>query len=140
MRVRHRRNQHLYTTMISQRGSGMTIPMYRASRRFMRGGGFGSFFKGAMKALSKPLLNIGKEVIKDMAPAIAKTGAQVLSGKTTLKKAMKATAKETGKSLSKGSRRALEKEIDKLGKKQKGGNLKGKNKLRGRTTNKTKRR
>lgn len=134
MRIRRRRNQHLYTTAMFQSG-GAGIPMYRARQRYMRGAGLGSFLKGAFRTLSKPIIKIGKEVIKDLAPDIAKTGAEVLSGQTTLKKAMRTTAKQAGKSLTRGTRKTLEKELDRLEKKQKGGRMmmpRGKSKMRGR--------
>lgn len=103
-----------------------------------RGAGFGSLFRGALK-MFKPLLKMGKGVVKSIGPElmqeVASTGADLVSGRTTLKKALKKTARQTGKAVAKGTRAALERELAGYQSKgQRGGQLmvmsRGKAKLR----------
>ena len=123
----------LYKMTMMQKGG---FPVYRGRRTF-RGGGLGSLFRGAFKIV-KPLLNVGKGIIKSIGPGIlqdvAATGADLVSGKTTLKKALKKTARQTGKAVAKGTRAALERELAGFQSKQRGGQLmtmnRGKAKLR----------
>lgn len=134
MRVKKRKNMHLFKTSMMQRGG---FPVFRGRRTF-RGGGLGSIFKGAFRVIGKPLLKMGRGVLKSIGPQIARdvaaTGAELVSGKTSLKKALKKTAKQTGKTVARGTRAALERELATYQGKQSGGQLmmmkRGKSKLR----------
>lgn len=131
MRVKKRRNMHLFKASMMQSGG---FPVYRGRRHF-RGAGLGSFFKGAFKVIGKPLMRMGKGVLKSIGPQLARdvaaTGAEMISGKTSLKQALKKTAKQTGRTVARGTRAALEKELANY---QTGGQLmmmkRGKTKLR----------
>lgn len=126
MKVRVRKNYNLYR----QQQTGGNYPVFRGKRRFQRGAGFGSFFKGLGKTLFKHIKPVAKRVVKHVGPklyaAAVETGADVISGKKNLKQAVKDSAIK--------QRKALVKDLKKIiappkKKKQKGGSLMRKKKI-----------
>ena len=118
MKVRNR-SHGLYKKM--QEGG---LPVFRGRR--MRGAGlFSSLLKRPLAMMAKKVaLRAGKNILRSVGPKLMnsalETGSEVISGKTSLKKALKNNFRKTKETLKDASKAALKEEIARY---QKGGSL-----------------
>jgi len=120
MKVRHG-VPHLYLEM--QRGGH--IPIFRGVRK--RGGLSLRFLKPLASMFGRPLLKVGKKVVKKAAPEIVDTvltaGRDILKGKK-IKNVAKNALRQTSRSLGESTRETLEKELEQhVNKRRRGGGL-----------------